>query len=172
MPRIDARQHELYAQAEAEGQQRDFRTMVGVLWRPAAEYIGHGASERAWLRIAAELGTRPETALGDLSDSVSATAWKAATEILEHLQRDDVTLDFARQRLWASAQAVMHLIAGRARLEDALRRRRDAPPLNLFVADLLDTTCAALRAPISDETRSALLEAHIESASSLPERSP
>jgi AcrR family transcriptional regulator len=155
MPRLDARQDELYAEAEADGMLHDFRTMVGVLWRPAAEYIGQGPSERAWLRIAAELGARPETARGDISNSASSTAWKAGTVVVEQLHDDGLTLDFARQRVWASSEAVMHLIAGRARLEDARQPRRPVPPLDLFIADLVDTTCASLRAPMSHETRAA-----------------
>jgi AcrR family transcriptional regulator len=155
LPRVEARQDELYAQAEDDGRLADFRTMVGVLWRPAAEYIGKGPSERAWLRIAAELGPRPETARGDISDSAGTTAWKAGTTIFEHLQACGLTAEFARQRVWTSSEAVMHVIASRARLEDAARARRPVPALELFIADLIDTTCASLSAPMSEETQRA-----------------
>jgi AcrR family transcriptional regulator len=158
-PRIEARQNELLAQAVAAGQGTDLRPMVEVLWRPAAEYIGNGPSARAWLRIAAELATRPQTARGDISDSASTRAWKAGTAILDHVRAAGLPIELARQRIWASSEAVMHVIASRARLEDAPRPRRPVPPLAFFISDLVDTTCAALVAPMSEETRRAFGEA-------------
>jgi AcrR family transcriptional regulator len=155
LPRIEARQDELFARAEAQARVTDLRAMVEVVWRPAAEYIAEGPSARAWLQIGGELATRPQTARGDLSDSAGTSAWKAGVAVFEHLRGCGLPADFARQRIWASSEAVMHVIASRARLEDAPGARRPAVPLELFVADLIDTTCAGLAAPMSDQTRHA-----------------
>jgi hypothetical protein len=53
-------------------------------------------------------------------------------------------------------ESVMHALASRARFEDAPRPRRTAAPLELFIADLTDMTCAALTAPMSHETQQLL----------------
>jgi AcrR family transcriptional regulator len=150
-----ARQDELYALAEREGRIGDFRSMVEVLWRPMAESIGLGPSERAWLRIAAELSSRPQIARGDISDAAGTTAWKAGTAVLDHLVAIGLPVEFARQRVWAASEMVMPVIASRARLEDTPHARRPAVPLALFIEDLIDTTCAALAAPMSEQTKHA-----------------
>jgi hypothetical protein len=46
---------------------------------------------------------------------------------------------------------VAFMIASRARYEDATTRQRTAPPVDLFVEDLLAITCAALEAPMGPE---------------------
>jgi AcrR family transcriptional regulator len=151
-PRMTRRQQELIDAAERDGRLTDFRSMVEILVRPAAEDLKAGPSERAWLRISCELLTRPQTPSEQISTGVSAAAYAAGVRIVEHLTQDSrLPRDFAVQRVQTVTDGVAFMIASRARYEDAPRRRRTAPPVDLFVEDLLTITCAALEAPMSPQ---------------------
>jgi AcrR family transcriptional regulator len=154
-PRIAARQQELYEQAEREHQLDDVRALVEIITRPSAEYISCGASERAWLRIVGDLGTDPRMA-DAVSDNSGAAAWSAGARLLEVMTTAHaLPEDFAVQRIWRAMEAAMRAVASRAKAEDLPPSRR-LPVLAVFVEDLLDTTAAALVAPISARTRAAL----------------
>jgi AcrR family transcriptional regulator len=169
LPVITARQLELFEAAERQGRGGDLRSMVEVIVRPSAEYLAAGPSARAWLRISTDLGTGPQTAAEDISAASGAAAWTAGARILEHLTRDcGLPVDFATQRIWTAMEGVMHALSNRARYEDAHEPRRSAPPLGLFVEDLLDMTCAALTAPLSDQTRAVLDGARHAEREALP----
>src|SRR5690349_15357116 len=60
MPRIAERQQALYDRIVAEGRADDERSLVEVLIRPAAEYLTLGTSERAWVKIMADLASQPD----------------------------------------------------------------------------------------------------------------
>lgn len=157
LPRIAARQQALLDEAARDGRRDDVRAMVEVIVRPSAEYIGQGASERAWLRIASDLGTRPETPSEQIVTASSAAAWNAGTRLLDYLTNVcGLPHDFAVQRIWSATEGVMHELAIRARYEDSAGVRPLAQPLDLFVEDRLDATCAALTAPMSEQTRRVL----------------
>jgi AcrR family transcriptional regulator len=157
LPRIAARQQALFDQAERDGRLDDVRVMVEVIVRPSIEYIAAGPSERAWLRIASEFHARPEPVRERIATVSSAAAWNAGARLLDYLTDErGLDRDFAVQRIWRAMEACMHLVAGRARYEDAPDPRRVEPPLDMFIEDLLDTTCAALAAPISADTRAVL----------------
>jgi AcrR family transcriptional regulator len=152
LPRIEARQQELFDVAERDGCLGDVRTLVAIIVRPSAEYVAAGPRERAWLRIATELGTRPETASEVITTAASAAAWSAGTHLLEHLTSEcGMSRDDAVERVWMVMDIVMQAVARRARFEDA-ETRRSAPPHDVFVEDLLDVTCAAVTAPVSEQT--------------------
>jgi AcrR family transcriptional regulator len=157
LPHLAARQQELLEQAELENHLDDLRSMVEVIVRPSAEYIVAGPSQRAWLRLAADLATSPAIASEDISTASSAAAWTAGARIHSHLVTEcGLPNAFARQRIWTAMESAMHAVASRARDEETPGRRRSAPPVDLFTEDLLDTTCAALSAPISRQTRRVL----------------
>jgi AcrR family transcriptional regulator len=157
LPRLAARQQELYAERERDERLGDVRALVEILVRPSAEYIAAGPSERAWLRIGIELGSRPETEPEEISTSASAAAWSAGTRLLEHLVGVcGLPHEFAVQRMWTAMEISMHAVAGRARFEDAQDARRPRPPLPVFIEDLVDMTCGALTAPMSEQVRSKL----------------
>jgi AcrR family transcriptional regulator len=149
---LQARQDELYRQAQADGRIDDLRTLVGIMVLPAAELLAAGPSERAWLRITAELQTRPATSQDDVSTAATPTMWAVGAAILGHVEQVFDT-DVARQRVWSAFEISSHLIANRARYEDDPRPRRREPPLDVFVSELLDVTCAVLVAPMSEATR-------------------
>jgi AcrR family transcriptional regulator len=159
LPRLAARQQELLAAATRAQRLDDVRTLVEIIVRPSAEYIEIGPSERAWLRIAAELGTRPQTAPEEISTAASTAAWDAGARLLELLTAEHgMPREFAIRRIWTAMEVVMHAVGSRARFEDAAGARRPAVPLGLFIEDLLDMTCAALTAAVSEPTRRLLGE--------------
>jgi AcrR family transcriptional regulator len=151
-PRFLERQRALFDAAQRDDRLCDFRTLVGILVRPSAEDLKAGVSERAWLRISGELLTRPQTAAEQISASADPAAYEAGRRIVEHLMHDrQLPGDFAVQRVRTVFDSVAFMIASRARFEDASDRKRGVPPMDLFIEDLVDITCAALEAPMSDE---------------------
>jgi AcrR family transcriptional regulator len=60
MPGIAGIQRALYDEVIESGREADARSLVEVLVRPAAEYLTRGPSERAWVKIMADLGQAPE----------------------------------------------------------------------------------------------------------------
>ena len=79
MPGIAAIQQELYDEAVAAGRQEDPRSLVEILVRPAAEYLTRGASERAWVKIMADLGQLPDLKLREMVAVAPPEAIKAGT---------------------------------------------------------------------------------------------
>jgi len=151
-PRFLDRQRALFEAAKRDDRLSDFRTLVEILVRPSAEDLKAGVSERAWIRISGELLTRPQTAAEEITAGTDAAAYEAGARIVQHLTQDcQLPADFAVQRVRTVFDSVAFTIASRARFEDASDRRRAAPPIDLFIEDLLDTTCAALEAPMSDQ---------------------
>jgi len=158
-PRFLDRQRALFDAAQRDDRLSDFRTLVEILVRPSADDLKAGASERAWLRISGELLTRPQTAAEEITASADPAAYEAGRRIVEHLMQDcELPGDFAVQRVRTVFDSVAFMIASRARFEDASDRRRGAPPIDLFVEDLVDITCAALEAPIGERAASILDE--------------
>jgi AcrR family transcriptional regulator len=154
LARLHARQNELYEEAMADGRLDHLRTLVEIMVLPGTEFLAAGPHERAWLRIVAELQTRPATSQDDVSTAASPTTWTVGTLILEQVERG-LPSDVARQRIWSTFEISSYAIANRARFEDDPKPRRTEPPLAIFVSDLLDVVCAMLTAPMSDETKAA-----------------
>jgi hypothetical protein len=143
--------------------------MVEVVLRPAAEYVGAGSSERAWLQISSDLGSGPQTAYEDIATASSAAAWTAGGRIVEHLEVEcGLPADFAIQRTWTAMDGAMHALANRARYEEARDPRRRVVPLDVFIEDLLDVACGVLTAPMSEQTRTSLERRQRPTAKQLP----
>lgn len=154
LPRIAAHQQALLDEATSENRLDDVRTLVSVIVRPSAEYIAAGPQERAWLSIAMDLGTRPQTSADEIAAASSTAAWTAGERLVRHLTNEcGLPQDFAVRRVWTAMEIVMYTVGARARLEDASGARRLAAPLGFFVEELLDMICAALVAPVSDAAR-------------------
>ena len=60
------RQRGLYDACVAAGTTGDLRTLLGVLQRPAAEYVQRGPVRAAWVQVAAQLLTSPRTSTEDI----------------------------------------------------------------------------------------------------------
>ena len=151
LPRMAALQERLYADILAEGRRDDLAALVEVLVRPQADYLRLGPSQRAWVKMVAELGARPDVSLSQVTDHVPAIALHAGATVHEHLA---ATLGptLAVERILAVTTASNHLCADRARAEDAGRPAhggvRPLLPFDVWRANLLDMAVAALLAPV------------------------
>jgi AcrR family transcriptional regulator len=146
MPGIAAIQQGLYDEMVAQGRDTDPRSLVEVLVRPAAEYLTRGPSERAWVKIMADLGQAPDLQLKQMVAVAPPAAQKAGTVLYGQLILQ-MPAELARERIVALAQVAVHMCADRARLEDApgdSRRHVDGP---VFVENLVDMVTGALFAP-------------------------
>jgi len=135
----------------ADGRQDDPRSLVDVLLRPNAVYVGLGPSQRAWIKIAAELAPRPDVELRELTENAPQSALAAGGVLFEqlcaHLPRE-----VALERLMAVSQATLHICSDRARVEDAEGSMGDANAgrldLEAWADNLVDMACGALFAPV------------------------
>jgi AcrR family transcriptional regulator len=148
MPGIAAIQRALYDDVIESGRETDARSLVEVLVRPAAEYLTRGPSERAWVKIMADLGQAPELRLNQMVMIAPPAAQKAGAVLYEQL----VVLlpaPLARERIVALAQIAVHMCADRARVEDDPKESRTHVPGDVFVENLVDMVTGALFAPLS-----------------------
>jgi AcrR family transcriptional regulator len=146
MPGIAAIQQTLYEDMIARGREKDPRTLVEVLVRPAAEYLSRGSSERAWVKIMADFGQAPNLRLKQMVVVAPPAAQKAGAELYDQLIRE-IPADLARERIVAMAQIAVHMCADRARLEDEPDGSRRHVPGPVFVENLVDMVTGALFAP-------------------------
>jgi AcrR family transcriptional regulator len=154
LPRIAELQEQVHAEIVAEGRLDDPRALVEVLVRPVAEYLTRGPSERAWVKIQAELGTRPKMRLIEMVTFAPSAALAAGNALYERL-RQDLPDEVAAERMILAAQAMVHLCADRARLIDDPERRAGAVSDAVYVENLVDMTYGALSVPSSAPTRAA-----------------
>lgn len=153
---LRSRHDELYA--ALEGREPGTRELVELIIVPVAEYLAAGPSARAAVRIWVSAIGRPEVAVEEIQGLVDATLTSAARVLIARMSAD-MPRELAVARLVTAAQAALHVLADRAVQEDAPENRRDALPLPLVAANLVDMTVAALTAPVSAQTRQAVAEA-------------
>jgi AcrR family transcriptional regulator len=155
MPGIAALQRALYDDVIESERETDARSLVEVLVRPAAEYLTRGPSERAWVKIMADLGQAPDLRLNQMVMIAPPAAQKAGAVLYEQL----VVLlppSLARERIVALAQISVHMCADRARLEDDPKGSRAHVPGDVFVENLVDMVTGALFAPLSTPAQRSL----------------
>ena len=148
MPGIAALQRALYDDVIESGRDADARSLVEVLVRPAAEYLTRGPSERAWVKIMADLGQAPDLRLNQMVMIAPPAAQKAGAVLYEQLVVR-IPPSLARERIVALAQIAVHMCADRARLEDNPKGSRAHVAGDLFVENLVDMVTGALFAPLS-----------------------
>jgi AcrR family transcriptional regulator len=157
LPRIGERQQRIHDEIVAEGRIDDPRSLVEVLVRPVAEYLTLGPSERAWVKIQAELGTLPDVRLIDLVAYAPDAALAAGNRLFQQIHAllpDSVAVE----RMMLAAQAMVHLCADRARLDDDPSRSPSSVSDAVFLQNLIDMIHGALFATPSAAT-TALLDA-------------
>ena len=148
MPRVAQLQEGIYTALIAEGRQDDLAALVEAMVRPIAEYIRHGPSARAWVRVSADEMRRPEILLSAMADHAPGVSRVIGTALLAQLSQT-MEPELATERLLAVIMACQHLSADRARLEDAPPGTpvRAALPFDRWLDNLLDMATAAMTAP-------------------------
>jgi hypothetical protein len=91
----------------------------------------------------------PEQTNERTASVVSSAAIDVGTMLVERLEID-LGRAAAIERVRIASEAVLHLVADRARLEDAEVRARTLVPLAAFVELVIDMTTAAMAANPSD----------------------
>ena len=151
-PPIAARQQELYDELVAAGKAGDLRSLVRVMIEPNAQCLGGGPSDRSWLMLCAELASRPQVAIEDMQAQSTRAAVSAGLTIVELLSASMPRVA-AIERMLVVTQGANHVLADRARLEDAVAARRVPVPIRLFISGVIDAMCGALSASVSEETK-------------------
>jgi AcrR family transcriptional regulator len=154
MPRIGEIQDAYYERAVADERLDDARTLVGILVRPGADYSARGPSERAWVKIMADLGSLPDLHLKEMAYVTPETGLMAAGRLAKKL-RETMPADVARERLIMLAQWAVHATADFARLADGVDDTRSHNSHQTFVENLVDVLTAGLQGPMSDDTAKA-----------------
>ena len=152
---IGERQRELYDACVAAGTTDDVRTMLGVLQRPAAEYLTKGRVEAAWVRVSALLLVSPRTTTEAIVAGLPDVVIVVGTALRDMLS-PPLPDELAVRRLQAVGESAAHLIADRARLAYTRNPGRAGVDVELFISELLDMGTAALQAPITEETAALL----------------
>jgi AcrR family transcriptional regulator len=152
---IGERQRELYEACVAAGTTDDVRTMLGVLQRPAAEYLTKGRVEAAWVRVSALLLVSPRTTTEAIVAGLPDVVIVVGTALRDMLS-PPLPDELAVRRLQAVGESAAHLIADRARLAYTRNPGRAGVDVELFISELLDMGTAALQAPITEETAALL----------------
>ncbi|GAA0957882.1 TetR/AcrR family transcriptional regulator [Actinocorallia libanotica] len=150
-PWLRARHEELYARLVGDGRQEDVRALAEVIVLPPAEYLELGPSPRAAIRIWVSALNRPQLDIEEVSHLVDPVLTDVGRRIVALVSRS-MPRELAVERLFLASQAVLHLLADRAALEDASDNRRRPLPLPLMAANLVDMTVAALTAPVGAAT--------------------
>lgn len=151
LPRIGEIQERIHTEMEAAGRLDDPRTQVEILVRPVAEYLTLGPSERAWVKIQAELGTQPRMRLLEMVTYAPTAALAAGNALFERL-RADLPAELATERMILSAQLMVHVCAARARVIDDPEQAAAAVPDSVFLENLIDMILGALTAPVGAAT--------------------
>jgi AcrR family transcriptional regulator len=151
LPQVAALQERAYAAAAASGRRDDLAALVEVLVRPLADYLRRGPSERAWVKVAAELGAMPGVSLSDVLGHAPAVALHVGATVHERLAAT-MGPTLATERILAVTTAASHLCADRARAEDAGGASRGLVrpllPFDVWRDNLLDMAVAAITAPV------------------------
>jgi AcrR family transcriptional regulator len=153
LPRVASLQARRYGALVAGGRRDDIPGLIEVLVRPHADYLRLGPSERAWVKVCAELGARPGIAVSDIVTHAPATALHVGATVYEYLATTMAPI-VAVERIVSVTTACNHLCADRARAEDAPGDTVVGPgivrplvPFDAWLANLLDMAVAATLAP-------------------------
>jgi AcrR family transcriptional regulator len=155
MPRIGEIQQGLHDAMRAEGRENDRRSLVEVLVRPSAEYLTFGPSERAWVKIMADLSGQPDLLGVEMRAVAPMPAIDASSRLFERLVAE-MPVAIAAERMFALASNSVQICADRARIEEQPEIARQHVPIDVFVENLVDMIGGALFAPVSQVAATAL----------------
>ncbi|MFN8040933.1 MAG: hypothetical protein U0Q07_17085 [Acidimicrobiales bacterium] len=132
--------------ADEGGTRPSQRRLVEAMVRPWAEYVTVGPSERAYVKIVAELGSDPTLAFGTIRDNVLPEMEAVGFALFERLATR-LPVEVAGERVWTVSRFVIQTSADRARLVDAEAAARPVLPDDVFIGELVAMAAAALAAP-------------------------
>ena len=148
LPRVAEIQTRLWDQFRRDGREPEPSDLVAVLVGPYAEYLGRGASERAWVKIAAEGSARPERVVDEFHQHAPPVSLEVGAALHGQLTVF-LSPDLAVQRIMDVAVAALHLCADRARAEERAIATRQPLPIGLdeWTGNLVDMATGAMLAP-------------------------
>jgi AcrR family transcriptional regulator len=152
------RREALHAELAASGTLDEVRTLVSLHVIPLAEYMTLGRSQRHYVEIWADLLGSPATRTEDIRHLLDDPVQTDTARRLVAIMAERMPRDLAVERLTSMMQSAVHMLADRARVENAPEPRRDLLPLPIATANLVDMIAGALTAPVSDATREALTD--------------
>ena len=120
--------------------------MVELLVRPCAEYLALGPSERAWVKIMAELSSLPDVDMNEMV-TLAPTAGVSAGRALHEMMTINLPERIARERMFICARTSLNVLADRARLIDDPVEKDQQLPADVFIENLVDMLNGALLAP-------------------------
>lgn len=153
MPRIAAIQQDLYDRMISDGRDHDLRSQVEVLVRPSAEYLTLGSSERAWVKIMADLSSAPDLYARDMRALAPKPALDISILLFGELEKR-MPRAIAAERMVLLAQNAVQICAARARIEERQDVARPHLSMAVFVENLVDMIQGALFAPVSEALES------------------
>jgi AcrR family transcriptional regulator len=148
MPRIAEIQERLFQSAVDADALEEPRSLVAILMRPVAEYLGVGTSERRWVEIMGNLASLPDLHLREMI-SFTPEAGMRAGRLLHRRLMDDLPDRLALDRIIMMAQASLHLSSDHARLLEDPTTSRPHDTTAVFIDNLVDMLTAALLAPVT-----------------------
>lgn len=157
MPRIAEIQQALAESTLLSDGPDEPRALVEVLVRPSAEYLRRGPSERAWVKIMADLAALPDLYLGEMVFVTPDAGVRAGRALFQALERTLPPV-LARERVMRMVQTAVHLCANYARLVDNPDRDGDRVAPEVFIENLVDMVHGALFTPMSPATEQVLFE--------------
>jgi AcrR family transcriptional regulator len=146
--RIGARQQALWDEVVARHSEGDRRELAELLVRPSAEYVELGPSERSWVKIMAELDSRPDVRWHEVVKLTPSTAVDVGRE-LHKMMISTLTERIARERMFVGARMTVNVCADRARRIESPEVRGSVLPSEVFIDNLSNMLCGALFAPLT-----------------------
>jgi AcrR family transcriptional regulator len=147
-PKVLAIQARL-AEAVDDGTGSRLDRLVEALVRPMADYVAVGPSERAWVKIVADLLSDPQLSLGTMEEQGDELSVTIGRRLHAELSAT-MPAELAGERIWAVSQFAIHVCANRARALDDPKSARELSPDAAFVRNLVDMATGALTARVTD----------------------
>ena len=146
-PRMLERQGELIAECDGSGR-TPLGPLVDAFVRPAPDYVARGPSERAWIKILAELLADPQLSLDTITERTDDQAVEIGMRLSKELGKA-MPADVAAERIWAVSQFTIQFCASRARVQDDPKAARSLSSDVAFAQNLVDMAYGALTAPVT-----------------------
>jgi len=127
------------------GRRPSTRQLVETVTRPWAEYVTRGPSERAYVKIIAELMADPELGFETMRDNTLPELAAVGVTLYERMSARMPT-NLAVERLWTVSRFAVQTSADRAVLVDDPNPARPILPDDEFVENLVDMAAGALTA--------------------------